>query len=110
MVNYATAGASDTHPAFLSHRSLRERLETIMASTTAQQQKEPAKAAPSNRLQEYLKGVRHELRAPQTHWPSRAELIRLTQIVLLLITVVALYCGGIDFLLAQLTQRLLPHH
>ena len=81
-----------------------------MASTTAQQQKEPTKATPGKGFQEYLKGVRHELRAPQTHWPSRPEMIRLTQVVLLLITVVAIYCGGVDFILAELTKRLLPRH
>lgn len=81
-----------------------------MASTTTQQQKEPAKATLIKGFQEYIKGVRHELRPPQTHWPSRPEMIRLTQIVLLLIAVVAVYCGSIDFILAELTKRLLPHH
>jgi preprotein translocase SecE subunit len=80
-----------------------------MASTTAQQQSEPVKKAPRPGIQEYLKGVRHELKPPQTHWPSRPEMIKMTQIVLLLIAVVAIYCGGIDFTLAQLTERALPH-
>jgi preprotein translocase SecE subunit len=79
-----------------------------MASTTAQQPTEPAKKAPRQGIQEYIKGVRHELKPPQTHWPSRPELIKMTQIVLLLIFVVAIYCGGLDFALAQLTERLLP--
>lgn len=78
-----------------------------MASTTAQQQSEPTKKAPRPGFQEYIKGVRHELRPPQTHWPSRPELIKMTQVVLLLITLVAIYCGGIDFALGQLAERLL---
>lgn len=80
-----------------------------MASTTAPQQSEPSKKAPRPGFQEYLKGVRHELKSPQTHWPSRPELIKMTQIVLLLILVVAIYCGGLDFLLSQLAERVLPH-
>jgi preprotein translocase SecE subunit len=55
-------------------------------------------------LAEYLRGVRTELK--KAEWPSRPELIRLTQVVLILITVVALYCGGLDFLLNQITSRL----
>lgn len=80
-----------------------------MASTTAQQQAEPKKKAPRQGVQEYLKGVQHELKSPQTHWPSRPEMIKMTQIVLLLIAVVALYCGGLDTLLTQLAERVLPH-
>jgi preprotein translocase SecE subunit len=80
-----------------------------MASTTAPQQLEPKKKAPRQGFQEYIKGVRHELKSPQTHWPTRPELIRMTQVVLLLITSVAIYCGGLDFILAQLTSRALPH-
>ena len=80
-----------------------------MASTTAPQQSEPRKTAPRSGFQEYLKGVRYELKSPQTHWPSRPEMIKMTQIVLLLITVVAIYCGGIDFVLSQFTARVLPH-
>lgn len=56
---------------------------------------------------EYLQGVRTELK--KAEWPSRAELIRLTQVVLILITVVALYCGGLDFILGLITSRLFTH-
>ena len=80
-----------------------------MASTTVQQQVEPKKKAPRPGFQEYLKGVRHELKSPQTHWPSRPEMLKMTQIVLLLIAVVAIYCGGIDFILSQLAERMLPN-
>ena len=78
-----------------------------MASTTAPQQPAPKKKPSRQGFEEYLKGVRHELKSPQTHWPTRPELIKMTQIVLLLIGVVAIYCGGIDFALSQFAQRLL---
>jgi preprotein translocase subunit SecE len=58
-------------------------------------------------LGEYLQGVRTELK--KAEWPSRAELIRLTQVVLILITVVAIYCGSLDFLLGLITNRLFGH-
>lgn len=81
-----------------------------MSSTTApQQQAEPTKKAPRQGLPGYLKGVQHELKSPQTHWPSRPELIKMTQVVLLLIAVVAIYCGGLDYILSQLAERALPH-
>ncbi|MGC4046495.1 MAG: preprotein translocase subunit SecE [Armatimonas sp.] len=53
---------------------------------------------------DYLKGVREELK--KAVWPTRAELIRLTQIVLLLITIVALYCGALDSILGLITSRI----
>jgi preprotein translocase SecE subunit len=62
------------------------------------------KSSPVNSLGEYLKGVRNELR--QAEWPSRAELIRLTQVVLTLIFIIAVYCGTLDFLLSLITNRL----
>ena len=54
---------------------------------------------------EYLRGVREELR--KAEWPSRAELIRLTQVVLAVIFVVAVYVGTLDTLLTWITRRLL---
>ena len=54
---------------------------------------------------EYLRGVREELR--KAEWPSRAELIRLTQVVLAVIFVVALYVGTMDSLLSWITMRFL---
>lgn len=57
---------------------------------------------------EYLKGVREELK--KAVWPTREELIRLTQIVLLLIAIVALYCGALDAVLGVLTSRLFGKH
>ena len=55
-------------------------------------------------LQEYFQGVVKELKIAE--WPSRAELIRLTQVVLTLIGIVAMYCGGLDFLLSLVTNKL----
>ena len=55
-------------------------------------------------LSGYLQGVRSELK--KAEWPSRPELIRLTQVVLLLIAIVALYCGGLDAILSQITDRI----
>jgi preprotein translocase subunit SecE len=52
---------------------------------------------------EYLKGVREELK--KAVWPTREELIRLTQVVLLLIAVVGVYCGAIDSILGVLMSR-----
>lgn len=54
-------------------------------------------------LVEYLQGVREELR--KATWPTRAELVRLTQIVLLAIAIVAAYVGGLDALLSWITRR-----
>ena len=54
---------------------------------------------------EYLRGVREELR--KAEWPSRAELIRLTQVVLAVIFVVAVYVGTMDAVLSWITTRFL---
>jgi preprotein translocase SecE subunit len=53
---------------------------------------------------EYLQGVREELRKAQ--WPTRAELIRLTQVVLAVIAVVAAFVGGLDAILSWLTRKI----
>ncbi len=53
---------------------------------------------------QYLSEVQIELR--KAEWPTRAELIRLTQVVLTLIFIVAIYCGGLDALLGLLTNGL----
>jgi preprotein translocase SecE subunit len=72
-----------------------------MATTTS-----PASDAPvsTNGIVEYLRGVRSELK--KAEWPSRPELIRLTQVVLVLIAIVAVYCGTLDGLLNLVTSRL----
>ncbi|MBC8140977.1 MAG: preprotein translocase subunit SecE [Armatimonadetes bacterium] len=55
-------------------------------------------------LGRYLSEVQTELK--KAEWPTRAELIRLTQVVLTLIFIVAIYCGGLDALLGLVTNRL----
>lgn len=55
-------------------------------------------------LGRYLSEVQVELK--KAEWPTRAELIRLTQVVLTLIFIVAIYCGGLDALLGLITNRL----
>jgi preprotein translocase SecE subunit len=53
---------------------------------------------------EYLQGVRAELK--KAEWPSREELIRLTQVVLFLLFVTALFCGALDGILSVITHNL----
>jgi preprotein translocase SecE subunit len=66
---------------------------------------EPTKEeSPVAGLRGYLEGVRKELKLAE--WPTRPELIRLTQVVLTLIAIVAVYCGGLDWLLGLVTNRL----
>jgi preprotein translocase SecE subunit len=55
-------------------------------------------------LVQYLRDVNAELKKAQ--WPTRAELVRLTQVVLILIAVVAAYCGTLDALLSLISDRL----
>ena len=53
---------------------------------------------------QYLRDVSAELK--KAEWPSRAELIRLTQVVLILIAIVALYCGTLDAILSFFSDKL----
>ena len=53
---------------------------------------------------QYVREVGAELK--KAEWPSRAELIRLTQIVLILITIVAVYCGSLDAILSFFSDKL----
>lgn len=58
----------------------------------------------ANRIVEYLQGVRDELKKAQ--WPDREEMIQLTKVVLVIIAVVAAFCGALDGLLSLITSRL----
>lgn len=79
--------------------------EQMAATKTVGQPSLPDVPKPSaGGFMEYLRGVRSELK--KAEWPSKAELIRLTQVVLVLITIVAVYCGGLDFLLGLVTNKL----
>lgn len=62
------------------------------------------KTGESFSIVQYLKEVQIELK--KAEWPTRTELIRLTQVVLTLIFIVAVYCGGLDGLLGLITNRL----
>ena len=64
----------------------------------------PRRAPTVSSMSEYLQGVREELRKAQ--WPTRAELIRLTQVVLAVIAVVAAFVGGLDAILGWLTRKI----
>lgn len=50
----------------------------------------------------YLRGVREEL--GKAVWPTRPELIQLTQIVLGIIVSMAIFCGTADYVLGQLAS------
>jgi preprotein translocase SecE subunit len=56
---------------------------------------------------QYLRDVNAELK--KAEWPSRAELVRLTQVVLILIAIVAAYCGGLDAILSLISEKLFTH-
>jgi len=53
----------------------------------------------------FLKEVRDEL--SKVVWPSQAEVIRLTVVVILVSVIVGLYLGGIDFVLTKITEVVL---
>jgi preprotein translocase SecE subunit len=75
-----------------------------MATTTTPARSGDTPAASGGGLMEYLRGVREELKKAQ--WPTRAELIQLTKVVLVIIVVVAAYCGALDALLGLVTNAL----
>lgn len=53
----------------------------------------------------FLEETRNELK--QVSWPTQAEVVRLTMLILVISIIVGLFIGGIDFLLTQLTQLVL---
>jgi len=55
-------------------------------------------------LFKYLTEVRAELK--KAEWPTREQLVKLTQVVLALIFIIAAYCGALDGLLGLVTNRL----
>lgn len=56
-------------------------------------------------LTTFLKEVQEEL--VKVVWPTRAEVIRLTTVVILVSLMVGLFLGSIDFLLTKLTEIIL---
>lgn len=53
----------------------------------------------------FLKEVKDELQ--KVVWPSREEIIRLTAVVIIVSTVVALFIGGVDLVLTKGLEVLL---
>lgn len=47
----------------------------------------------------FLKEVRDELK--KVVWPTRAEVIRLTAVVIIVSLIVGLYLGGLDYILTK---------
>jgi preprotein translocase SecE subunit len=74
-----------------------------MAATTTPETPAP-KAASGGGLAQYLRDVRSELK--KAEWPTRDQLIKMTQVVLVLIAVVAAYCGGLDAVFGLVTNKL----
>ena len=54
---------------------------------------------------DFLKEVRVELE--KVVWPTRAQTIKLTMIVIIVTIVVGFFIGGVDFLLQRITNALL---
>ena len=67
--------------------------------------KENSVVKPENAVQRFLRETIAELR--RVVWPTREEAARLTGIVILVVIVMALFFGGIDFVLNQVVQLLL---
>jgi preprotein translocase SecE subunit len=53
----------------------------------------------------YVQQTLDELK--KVHWPSRADLIRLTIIVLIISIIVGLYIGALDYIFVILTDLIL---
>lgn len=57
------------------------------------------------RIQRYFREIRTEL--GRVEWPSRAELVAMTIVVVVVLLVMALYLGFVDFVFARLFQQVL---
>ena len=53
----------------------------------------------------FLQEVWAELK--KVHWPTRKETYAATGVVLVIVGLIAVYLGGVDFVLSQLVQLLL---
>ncbi len=73
-----------------------------MSKELAQQSKPNAFKRLIDRLTEYLKDTRGELR--KTSWPTREQATNLTLIVLAVTAVMAAFLGALDFVFAQLIR------
>ena len=54
---------------------------------------------------QFLREVRLELK--KVDWPSRAELINSTAVVIVVTVVLAFFLGGVDIVLARVVERIL---
>jgi len=57
------------------------------------------------RIQEFVREVLAEFR--KVTWPSRAELINSTTVVIVVTVVLAFFLGGVDIVLARVVERIL---
>ena len=57
------------------------------------------------RIQEFVREVLAEFR--KATWPSRAELINSTGVVIVVTVVLAFFLGGVDIVLARVVERIL---
>ena len=57
------------------------------------------------RIQEFVREVLAEFR--KVTWPSRAELINSTAVVIVVTVVLAFFLGGVDIVLARVVERIL---
>ena len=57
------------------------------------------------RVQEFVREVLVEFR--KVTWPSRADLINSTAVVIVVTVVLAFFLGGVDIVLARVVERIL---
>jgi preprotein translocase subunit SecE len=57
------------------------------------------------RIQEFVREVLAEFR--KVTWPSRADLINSTAVVIVVTVVLAFFLGGVDIVLARVVERIL---
>ena len=53
----------------------------------------------------FLKETSEELK--KVKWPTYAEIIRLTSVVIIISVAIGLYIGGVDYILTEIMSRLL---
>jgi preprotein translocase subunit SecE len=63
-----------------------------------------AKRKPVASASKFFKEMRFELR--KVAWPSRSELITSTIVVIIAVTIITLFVGGLDFVLARIWRLL----
>ncbi len=56
-----------------------------------------------NKISQFLKEVRQEVK--KVTWPTKAETIRYSVMVLVASLIVAIYLGGVDYIVANLLEE-----